>query len=45
MPGAAFDGDRVDTVLKAFGNLRHTKGKWAGTPLKPGPLQSQLCRA
>lgn len=36
---ARFDPDRVDRVLKAFGLLRHTKGKWAGRPLKPDPWQ------
>jgi len=39
VPGAMFDGERVDRVLKAFGSLRHTKGKWAGQPLKPDPWQ------
>ena len=34
-----FDPERVDKVLKAFGMLRHTKGKWAGQPLKPDPWQ------
>ncbi|MCZ2837149.1 terminase large subunit [Modestobacter sp. VKM Ac-2985] len=38
-PGARFDPDRVDKVLKSFGLLRHTKGKWAGTPLQPDPWQ------
>jgi phage terminase large subunit-like protein len=37
--GAVFDPAKVDRVLKAFGVLRHTKGKWAGTPLKPDPWQ------
>lgn len=37
--GAKFDPERVDKVLKSFGLLRHTKGKWAGTPLKPDPWQ------
>jgi phage terminase large subunit-like protein len=39
VPGAKFDPDRVDRVLRAFGKLRHTKGKWAGQPLKPDPWQ------
>lgn len=39
VPGAAFDGERVDTVLQVFGLLRHTKGEWAGRPLKPDPWQ------
>jgi phage terminase large subunit-like protein len=37
--GAQFDPARVDKVLKSFGMLRHTKGKWAGQPLKPDPWQ------
>lgn len=37
--GARFDPERVDRVLRAFGLLRHTKGKWAGQPLKPDPWQ------
>lgn len=36
---ARFDVDRVDRVLRAFSLLRHTKGKWAGRPLKPDPWQ------
>lgn len=39
LPGARFDGERVDRVLRAFGVLRHTKGKWAGQSLKPDPWQ------
>jgi len=38
-PGARFDPERVDKVLRSFGLLRHTKGKWAGSPLKPDPWQ------
>lgn len=38
-PGARFDPERVDKVVRSFGLLRHTKGKWAGTPLKPDPWQ------
>jgi phage terminase large subunit-like protein len=38
-PGAAFDADRVDKVLKSFHLLRHTQGKWAGKPLDPDPWQ------
>jgi phage terminase large subunit-like protein len=38
-PGARFDPERVDKVLQAFGLLRHTKGKWAGQPLKPDSWQ------
>jgi phage terminase large subunit-like protein len=37
--GAAFDGDRVDKVLAAFGLLRHTQGQWAGRTLTPDPWQ------
>jgi phage terminase large subunit-like protein len=39
VPGAVFDGDRVDRVLKAFALLRHTQGQWAGQPLRPDPWQ------
>lgn len=38
-PGAEFDPERVDKVLKVFGLLRHTQGQWAGRPLKPDPWQ------
>lgn len=38
-PGARFDPDRVDHVLKAFRMLRHTQGEWAGRPLVPDPWQ------
>ncbi|MEV5189258.1 terminase large subunit [Streptomyces werraensis] len=38
-PGAVFDPDRVDRVLKSFHLLRHTQGKWAGRPLDPDPWQ------
>ena len=37
--GAQFDPARVDRVLAALGALRHTKGKWAGRPLKMEPVQ------
>ncbi len=37
--GAVFDPDRVDKVLKAVSNLRHTKGKWAGSPIVLAPVQ------
>src|SRR6266498_1188534 len=39
VPGAVFDCERVDRVLLAFENLRHTKGRWARKPLKPDPWQ------
>lgn len=39
VPGARFDAERVDRVLKAFGLLRHTQGQWAGKPLRPDPWQ------
>lgn len=39
MRGARFDPARVDKVLRAFGILRHTQGKWAGRPLNPDPWQ------
>lgn len=38
-PGARFDPERVDRVLKAFLHLRHTKGALAGQPLKPDNWQ------
>jgi phage terminase large subunit-like protein len=38
-PGARFDPERVDKVLKSFNLLRHTQGEWAGRPLKPDPWQ------
>ncbi len=38
-PGALFDPARVDKVVNAFSKLRHTKGQWAGQPLKPDPWQ------
>jgi phage terminase large subunit-like protein len=37
--GAVFDPDRVDRVLAAFANLRHTQGDLAGKPLIPDPWQ------
>jgi phage terminase large subunit-like protein len=36
---ARFDPARVDRVLKAFGLLRHTKGRWKGQALIPDPWQ------
>lgn len=38
-PGAVFDAERVDRVLKAFEQLRHTQGQLAGQPLRPDPWQ------
>ncbi|MGE9696675.1 terminase large subunit [Streptomyces sp. CH6] len=38
-PGAVFDGERVDRVLRAFEQLRHTQGALAGQPLRPDPWQ------
>lgn len=32
--GIVFDVTRVDRVLRALAGLRHTKGKWARTPLR-----------
>lgn len=37
--GAAFDAERVDKVVAAFHNLRHTQGAFAGQPLDPDPWQ------
>ena len=36
---ARFDPARVDRVLAAFSALRHTKGEWAGKPLRPDAWQ------
>lgn len=38
-PDARFDADRVDRVLTAFAQLRHTQGQWAGQPLTPDVWQ------
>lgn len=38
-PGAVFDPERVDKVIRSFSLLRHTQGQWAGQPLKPDPWQ------
>lgn len=38
-PGAVFDAERVDRVLRAFEQLRHTQGALAGQPLRPDPWQ------
>jgi phage terminase large subunit-like protein len=37
--GAVFDPARVDKAIKALACLRHTKGKWAGQPIVPAPVQ------
>lgn len=37
--GATFDPERVDKVLAAFSQLRHTQGQWAGRVLVPDPWQ------
>lgn len=37
--GAKFDPMRVDRIMAAFGQLRHTQGRWAGRPLNPDPWQ------
>jgi phage terminase large subunit-like protein len=39
LPGARFDPERVDKVIKSFSLLRHTQGQWAGRPLVPDPWQ------
>lgn len=39
VPGARFDAERVDKVIKSFSLLRHTQGQWAGRPLVPDPWQ------
>jgi phage terminase large subunit-like protein len=37
--GARFDPERVDRVLRALRQLRHTQGELAGQPLNPDPWQ------
>lgn len=37
--GARFDPERVDKVLAAFRQLRHTKGRFAGQRFEPDPWQ------
>jgi phage terminase large subunit-like protein len=39
VPGARFNPDRVDRVLKVFHALRHTQGRLAGSPLDLDPWQ------
>ncbi|MEV0993429.1 terminase TerL endonuclease subunit [Nonomuraea sp. NPDC050202] len=39
LKSARFDPERVDRVLAAFRQLRHTQGEWAGRPLNPDPWQ------
>lgn len=39
VPGAMFDFARVDRVVKTVAALRHTKGRWAGTPIVLEPIQ------
>jgi len=38
-PGAVFDPERVDRVLKSFRQLQHVKGRFAGKTLMPDPWQ------
>jgi phage terminase large subunit-like protein len=38
-PGARFDPARVDVVIAAFRQLRHTKGRFAGQRFEPEPWQ------
>ncbi len=35
-PGAWFDVDRAAKALRALGSFKHTKGRWAGQPLRIG---------
>ena len=39
VPGAYFDQEAVDRVVKAIGSLKHTKGKWAGSRFELEPWQ------
>ncbi|MFO7273156.1 MAG: terminase large subunit [Sphaerobacter thermophilus] len=36
VPGAYFDVERVRRVLRALAAFKHTKGRWAGLPLRLG---------
>lgn len=38
-PLARFDPERVDKVIAALGQLKHTQGRFAGQPLKPDTWQ------
>lgn len=38
-PDALFDPARVDRLINTFMHLNHTKGKWAGRPLRPDVWQ------
>ena len=38
-PDAQFDPERVDRVIESLALLKHTKGRWAGTPLKVDAVQ------
>lgn len=38
-PDAQFDPERVDRVIESLALLKHTKGRWAGTPLKVNAVQ------
>lgn len=37
--GEVFDAERVDRVINAFKQLRHTQGRWGGKVLMPDPWQ------
>ncbi|TXH18715.1 MAG: terminase large subunit [Mycobacterium sp.] len=39
VPGVRFDPERVDKVIAAFRQLRHTKGRFAGQRFDPDPWQ------
>ena len=41
VPGAWFDQEAVDRVVKALRALRHTKGRWAGQPVELEDWQLQ----
>lgn len=38
-PDAVFDPEAVDQIITAMRHLRHTQGRWAGSPLDPDPWQ------
>lgn len=39
VPGAQFEPEKVDKVIRAFEAMRHTQGEWAGRPLSPDAWQ------
>ena len=44
LPTSHYDEKKADRAVKFIENLKHTKGKWAGTPFWLLPWQEQLIR-